>query len=101
MKIIIIRFNCESGAREQTNLLTHFLDMSGLYGNDENQQTKLRSFFDGLLKSTVTRASSKRFLPFTNPGACSDERTGQLCFESGDPRTNQNMMLVSIHTRKQ
>ena len=95
------KFNCDTTAREQTNLLTHYLDISGLYGNDDTQQNKLRSFRNGRLRSSIVSASSKRFLPFTKPGACQDEsQTGQLCFETGDTRSNQNMLLTSIHTCK-
>lgn len=37
------------------------------------------------------------FLPAAKKDTCNDEAPGILCFESGDSRTNQNMMLTSIH----
>jgi len=72
--------------------------LSSIYGNDDTQLNKLRRFIGGEMRSKKVSASSKHFLPFTKPGACVDEQDDQLCFESGDTRTNQNMMLVSIHT---
>ena len=50
------------------------------------------------MKSTKVREFSRRFLPQANAGMCSDETSEQLCFQSGDKRTSQNMGLVSIHT---
>ena len=79
--------------------MTHFLDLGGTYGNDDAQQNKLRTFFGGLLKSSIVSSSDRRFLPFNKAGTCTDERGSRLCFEAGDPRASQNMMLVSVHTR--
>jgi peroxidase len=93
------KFDCSLGAREQTNLVTHWLDMTQLYGSDSSQQNLLRSFLNGKLKtSTIRSFANKDFLPAASSGTCVDEVNGQFCFESGDSRTSQNMMLVSIHT---
>lgn len=92
------KLDCSFGAREQTNINTHWLDMSHLYGNDQSQMTSLRSFRNGRLKTTHQSGSSKDFLPFAPSGTCVDETDEQMCFESGDSRTSQNMMLVGIHT---
>ena len=92
------KFNCTFDFREQLNLLTHFLDLSQLYGNDEAEQRSLRSFFNGRLKSSRIRRFDREFLPFATRGTCAEETNERLCFQSGDKRTSQNMMLVSIHT---
>jgi peroxidase len=93
------KFDCTLGAREQTNLQTHWLDLSQLYGSDSAQQSKLRAFSGGKLKtSSINEFSGREFLPLAQAGMCVDETNEQLCFESGDSRTSQNMMLVSIHT---
>lgn len=70
-----------------------------MYGSDMTQHNQLRSFRDGKLKSSKIRDFSRReFLPKSKPGGCVEEFGDELCFESGDSRTSQNMMLVSIHT---
>ena len=92
-------FDCTLNAREQTNLATHWLDLSHVYGTDSNTANNLRSFNGGRLKtSSIRSVNNREFMPPANPGGCVDETSGQFCFDSGDTRTNQNMMLVSIHT---
>ena len=93
------KFDCTLNAREQTNLATHWLDLSHVYGSDSSQASKLRSFNGGRLRtSSIGSFSDREFLPPADAGGCVDEINGEFCFESGDSRTSQNMMLVSIHT---
>lgn len=92
------KFDCTLDAREQSNLLTHWLDLSQLYGSDSSTQSTLRSFSNGRLKTSTARDFSRDFLPTANSGTCVDESGDELCFQSGDVRTSQNLMLVSIHT---
>ena len=47
------KFNCPLGAREQLNLLTHWLDLSQTYGNDVLMNFKLRLHMRGQLNSSV------------------------------------------------
>lgn len=93
-------FDCTLNAREQTNLATHWLDLSHVYGTDSAQASKLRSFVGGRLKTSSigSMGAGREFLPPADAGGCVDETNGEFCFESGDSRTSQNMMLVSIHT---
>lgn len=93
------KFDCTLGTREQLNLLTHWLDLSQTYGNDIGQHNKLRAFRDGFLKtSSMSGFGRKEYLPHADRGKCSDESDEVLCFEAGDVRTSQNLMLVSVHT---
>jgi peroxidase len=92
------RFDCTVNNREQTNLLTHWLDLSQMYGTDSSTSSSLRTNVDGLMKSSTIGGSTRDFLPKSTPGKCVDEEGDQLCFEAGDSRTSQNLMLVSIHT---
>ena len=39
--------NCNLGYREQTNVITSFLDASMVYGNQENRSRLVRTFKDG------------------------------------------------------
>lgn len=92
---------CRLRAREQLNQLTHFIDGSMIYGNDEQQALGLRQFQGGLLKSS--RINGAEFLPFDGrigegcilPTA--GIRRGMRCFVSGDNRVNELTGLVTTH----
>lgn len=92
---------CRLRAREQLNQLTHFLDASMIYGNDEPQAMGLRQFHGGLLKSS--RINGAEFLPFD--GRIGDGcilpreglRRGMRCFVAGDNRVNELTGLVTTH----
>lgn len=40
----------------------------------------------------------RHYLPFTLDGTCLNIPAKKACFQSGDPRTNQNGMLMSVQT---
>lgn len=92
---------CRLRAREQLNQLTHFMDASMIYGNDEQQALGLRQFQGGLLKSS--RINGAEFLPFDGrigegcilPTA--GIRRGMRCFVAGDNRVNELTGLVTMH----
>lgn len=92
---------CRLRAREQLNQLTHFVDGSMIYGNDEQQALGLRQFRSGLLKSS--RINGQEFLPFDGrigegcilPTA--GIRRGMRCFVAGDNRVNELTGLVTTH----
>lgn len=92
---------CRLRAREQLNQLTHFIDGSMIYGNDEQQALGLRQFQGGLLKSS--RINGMEFLPFDGrvgegcilPTA--GIRRGMRCFVAGDNRVNELTGLVTTH----
>ncbi|XP_017488317.1 PREDICTED: chorion peroxidase-like, partial [Rhagoletis zephyria] len=54
--------NCNLGYREQTNVITSYLDASMVYGNQENRSRIVRTFKDGLLR--VSRINKRDFLPY-------------------------------------
>ena len=62
--------NCRLGHREQLNLLTHWLDLSGVYGNDIKKSISLRSLSDGLLNSSMIKGIKRDYLPFDMDGNC-------------------------------
>ena len=92
---------CRLRAREQLNQLTHFIDGSMIYGNDQQQAAGLRQFTGGLLKSS--RINGVEFLPFDGrigegcilPTA--GIRRGMRCFVAGDSRVNELTGLVTTH----
>ena len=93
------RFDCNLGAREQLNLLTHWLDLSQTYGNDLDKTLRLRTMDGGQLKASVIKGIDRSYLPFNTEGKCTlDKKPGKACFEAGDARVNQNLLLVSMQT---
>lgn len=92
---------CRLRAREQLNQLTHFIDASMIYGNDEQQAAGLRQFQGGLMKSS--RINGAEFLPFDariGEGCIlptSGIRRGMRCFVAGDNRVNELTGLVTTH----
>lgn len=90
--------NCNLGHREQFNSLTHWLDMSQTYGNDFAKSQELRLGSKGYLNSSLFSDVKKSYLPYTTDGPCFNVKKGAPCFQTGDIRTNQNLILTSIHT---
>lgn len=69
--------------REQVNLITAFLDGSMVYGSDAETAASLRTFADGLMKT-----SEGELLPVGDGGM----------FQAGDIRANENPGLTSLQT---
>lgn len=92
--------------RQHPNLITAFIDGSGVYGSDEERAAWLRTFIGGKLK-----VSEGNLLPFNtfsgqydspvNPDAPEmDDAVGmsEKHFVAGDVRANENPLLAAIHT---
>lgn len=92
--------------RRHPNEITAFIDGSGVYGSDEQHANWLRSFQDGKL-----RVSAGNLMPYNtfngefdapiDPNAPHmDNPTGAFSklFVAGDPRANENPVLLSFHT---
>ena len=92
------KFGCYLGQREQLNGLTHWLDMSQVYGSDLEKHSELRLFKNGKLKSSPMKNTKHDYLPFDKDGKCTFIKEGKPCFKAGDFRVNQNMPLLSIQT---
>nr|XP_036673139.1 chorion peroxidase [Drosophila suzukii]XP_036673140.1 chorion peroxidase [Drosophila suzukii]XP_036673141.1 chorion peroxidase [Drosophila suzukii] len=89
------------GPRMQLNQATAFIDASVVYGNLEQRQLQLRSFINGTLRMFLTD-DGRQLLPISsNPSdGCNRvqmTRLGKYCFESGDDRANENLLLTSMH----
>ncbi|KAG0707416.1 Chorion peroxidase [Chionoecetes opilio] len=86
---------CTFGFAEQLNHLTHWIDGSTVYGNNEDEAKALRSFQNGLL-----RTSRGNMLPI-NPnqgGECEAELRNAECFLAGESRVNEQPGLTTVHT---
>nr|ATU82497.1 venom peroxidase [Lethocerus distinctifemur] len=98
---------CPRSPQQQVNWVTHFLDVSIVYGSDPNVASSLREFRGGQMR-VASNGQSGPTLPFVRrplPG-CDITSPNQLCFLAGDDRVNQNpqigalsMMLVREHNR--
>ncbi|XP_067656392.1 myeloperoxidase-like [Haliotis asinina] len=86
---------CQAAPVEQLNQITACIDASNVYGSSLEEQNKLRSFVDGLLKTI------ENHLPKADEGdedECTTPDSPNYCFLAGDHRVNENPTLQSIHT---
>ena len=74
-----------TGARQQINSITAFIDASNVYGSDTARAASLRSFSGGRLAT-----SAGDLLPF--------DPNDPASFLAGDVRANEQIGLTSMHT---
>ncbi|RBR19816.1 hypothetical protein FVER53590_25111 [Fusarium verticillioides] len=94
-----------SNPRENINMATTWLDISSLYGSSSEVANRLRSKVDGKLltqevQSPGTKAKAS-YLPYNTMGVPTNTRPGvdpEKLFAGGDPRTNEDWLLLGIHT---
>ncbi len=92
--------------RKFPNLITSYVDGSGVYGSDQAKADWLRTFTDGMLKT-----SEGNMLPYNTLNGeidgTKDENAPEMAnanpfndtwFVAGDVRANENILLTSIHT---
>lgn len=96
--MIAPRLDCTFGHADQLNQLTHWLDLSQIYGNTEEQANSLREFAGGRLKVTRDRNGRMDLLPEDDKDEECSGGTQQHCFAAGDKRVNEQIGLTSIHT---
>uniref|UniRef100_A0A2K6W3J0 Ig-like domain-containing protein n=1 Tax=Onchocerca volvulus TaxID=6282 RepID=A0A2K6W3J0_ONCVO len=91
--------------REQMNILTAFIDGSGIYGSAEVDALDLRDLFGdhGLLRFDIVSETQKPYLPFERESSmeCRRNRSHENpigCFLAGDYRANEQLALLSMHT---
>lgn len=92
--------------REQTNLITSWIDGSNVYGSDQDRADWLRTFQDGKLKTsagnllpynTVDGQKSSAIDP-TAPSMAGDHGGTTVTFVAGDIRAAEQPGLTSLHT---
>ncbi|CAO4384089.1 unnamed protein product [Caenorhabditis nigoni] len=91
--------------RDQLNLLTSYLDASGIYGNSEEQALELRDLYSdhGLLRFDIVSSANKPYMPFEKDSDMDCRRNYSRenpikCFLAGDIRANEQLGLMSMHT---
>lgn len=91
--------------RQQSNLITSWLDASNVYGSEETRANWLRTFQEGKLKT-----SAGNLLPFNTldgeygspidpnaPSMAGEDGVTKL-FVAGDVRANEQVSLTTLHT---
>jgi peroxidase len=90
-------FDCKFSYREQLNSVTHWLDLSNIYGSSVHTAKKLRSFQYGLLKTSVNPVNGHTDLPLLNEKkSCEFMTMGEQCYMGGDVRVNDNHYLTIL-----
>jgi peroxidase len=90
--------DCYLKPREQMNRMTHFLDLSQLYGTTNEDSMNLRTGFHGLLKSSRCPGSKFESLPlFDQTKKCPFGKKWD-CFSTGDDRAEISENLLGIHS---
>lgn len=91
--------------RENVNRATTWLDVSSLYDSTPEVARALRSFQKGklLTQDLMTRGTKRKapYLPFNSMNVPTRVRPGldlKTLFAGGDPRTNEDWIMLSVHT---
>ncbi|PNY19822.1 Uncharacterized protein TCAP_07465, partial [Tolypocladium capitatum] len=91
--------------RENVNMATTWLDISSLYGSTPDVAIALRSHTNGKLLTQEIQARGTKakasYLPFNSMKVPTRTRPGmppESLFAGGDPRTNEDWMLLGVHT---
>ena len=80
--------------REQINQITHYLDASGIYGNNDQEAAALRAFRGGELRQSDRIGNSKGNLPISSAPSA----TGVPFFAAGDIRVDNYVHQTVIMT---
>ncbi len=86
--------------REQTNVLSSYIDASNVYGSNILRASALRAF-DGTGRLKTSKGPTGEFLPYNIAGLPNAELPGTVSsslFIAGDIRANEHAILTSLHT---
>ena len=75
------------------NSLSSVIDLSTVYGSDEERSIALRTLSEGKLKT-----STGDFLPLNTGGISNQPSTSAKFFVAGDIRCNEHPILTTVHT---
>ena len=84
---------------QQINQITHWLDSSNVYGSNEEEKGKLRTFRNGLLKSR-TDSNGEEFLPQNRNAECIGGSStkcflaGIIFFEKMSEKISHNIIIA-------
>jgi peroxidase len=84
------RVDCSLGYADQMNAVTHWLDLSNVYGSSETEMRELRLFDGGLLQFSEL-ADRRILLPLKR------KNNGEIDYKAGDDRVNEMQGLMVMH----
>ncbi|XP_067616334.1 peroxidase isoform X3 [Eurosta solidaginis] len=88
----------ENGPAEQLTAVTAYADLSLVYGNSIQQNSEIRAFQGGRML-VDDRTGAEYLPPSRNSTAdCDAAPPGEVCYQAGDIRVNQNPGLAILHT---
>ncbi|XP_015600700.1 peroxidase isoform X2 [Cephus cinctus] len=81
---------------EQLTVVTHFLDMSMIYGSNDQTVANLRAGIGG--RMNVDIRNHRQWPPASNnkTGTCDIQSDNEVCYQAGDARANQNPQLTIL-----
>ena len=83
-------------ARQQINQITHYLDASGIYGNNDEEATAVRNFTYGQLRQSARTATYKGDLPILPPDMQGGP-TPPFFFFAGDIRVENYVHQINMY----
>ncbi|XP_053970061.1 peroxidase isoform X2 [Anastrepha ludens] len=88
----------DNGPAEQLTTVTSYADLSLVYGNSIQQNSEIRAFQGG--RMLVDQRNGAEYLPPSRNGTgdCDAAPPGEVCYQAGDIRVNQNPGLAILHT---
>ena len=86
-----------SGVRQQTNLITAYIDASNVYGSDPVRADDLRAH-DGIGSLRTSTAAGEVLLPFNTSMLDNAPMSAPSFFIAGDVRANEQIGLTASHT---
>ncbi len=97
-----LRYNCRLGPRDSFNEVSSVLDVSTVYGDEDDDLRNLRSYEGGRMKTlpVFEEFGLKDLLPLKldNPDeGCIRPSRDVYCFLAGDNRVNEQLVLAIIH----
>ncbi|XP_013173904.1 PREDICTED: peroxidase-like isoform X2 [Papilio xuthus] len=96
--VTTFRGDCTFGAAEQMNQATHFLDGSHIYGSNSRDAAALREKTGGLLKTSTIENEEHLPLATSPTDKCLVESDKEVCFNTGDIRSNMHPWLTGMHS---
>uniref|UniRef100_A0A6P7FDY3 Peroxidase-like n=1 Tax=Diabrotica virgifera virgifera TaxID=50390 RepID=A0A6P7FDY3_DIAVI len=82
---------------EQLTSVNHFIDLSLVYGNDDETNHQLREFKGGRLRFDARNGHQWPPRATNASGTCRLSKPKDACYFAGDTRINQNPQLALLH----
>lgn len=81
---------------EQLTAVNHYLDLSLVYGNNDQVNEQIREFQGGRLSTDIRRGHEWPPRSLNASGVCTLKNRNEACYLAGDTRVNQNPQLTLL-----